>query len=395
MAMRILALIVIFLAATFAWVVLSATLVVRTQQADTEQRSALGSLWGPPQTQCVPEFSYPIRKSFQSLPLSASRIAVDLALDQRRKGLRWYNTYRVSFSGAYRVVNTSTASQLRFALPLPADNGVYDDVRVLVDGRPIANTTEGGIVRAAIPVSPGRVTEVSVAYQSRGIGTWSYRFGIGSNTIRNFDLVMRTDFKAIDFPAGTLAPTNERQTADGWELQWRYRDLVAGVGIGMGFPERLQPGQLAQRITMWAPLSLLFYFFVMFIITTLRRIDLHPMNYFFLAAAFFSFHLLFAYTVDRISISSAFLICSVVSMFLTISYLRLVVGLRFAAVEAGLAQFFYLILFSLALFNEGYSGLAITIGSIVTLFVTMQLTARVDWGERFAGQLKPAAAGLR
>src|ERR1017187_1436748 len=54
------------------------------------------------------------------------------------------------------------------------------------------------------------------------------------------------------------------------------------------FPERLQPGQLAQRITMWAPLPLLFYFFVMFIITTLRRIDLHPMNYFFLAAAFFS-----------------------------------------------------------------------------------------------------------
>ncbi len=390
--MRILALVVIFIAATFAWVVLSATLVVRTEQADTEQRAALGSLWGPPQTQCVPEFTYPVRKGFQSLPLSASRIVVDLALDQRRKGLRWYNTYRVSFSGAYRVVNTSAVAQLRFALPLPADNGVYDDVRVLVDGRPIANTTEGGVVRAAFPVPPGRSAEVSVAYRSRGIGTWSYRFGIGSNTIRNFDLVMHTDFKAIDFPAGTLAPTNERQTADGWELRWQYRDLVAGVGIGMLFPERLQPGQLAQRITMWAPLSLLFYFFVMFIITTLRRIELHPMNYFFLAAAFFSFHLLFAYTVDRISILAAFLICSVVSMFLTISYLRLVVGLRFAAVEAGLAQFFYLILFSLALFNEGYSGLAITIGSIVTLFVTMQLTARVDWGERFAGPLTPAAA---
>src|ERR1022692_1320259 len=106
MAMRIVALIVIFLAATFAWAVLSATLAVRTEQADSEQRAALGSLWGPPQTQCVPEFTYPIRKGFQSLPLSASRIAVDLALDQRRKGLRWYNTYRVRFSSAYRAVNT-------------------------------------------------------------------------------------------------------------------------------------------------------------------------------------------------------------------------------------------------------------------------------------------------
>lgn len=152
----------------------------------------------------------------------------------------------------------------------------------------------------------------------------------------------------------------------------------------MLFPERLQPGPLAQRITFWAPLSLLFYFFVLFIITIIRRIDLHPMNFFFLAASFFSFHLLFAYTVDRIDVWVAFLLCSVVSMALTVSYLHVVVGLRFAAVEAGLAQVFYLILFSLALFNEGYSGLAITIGSIITLFVTMQLTARINWSERFA-----------
>ena len=156
-------------------------------------------------------------------------------------------------------------------------------------------------------------------------------------------------------------------------------------------PEHLQPGPLAQRITFWAPLSLLFYFFVIFIITTIRRIELHPMNYFFLAAAFFSFHLLFAYTVDRLPIGTAFAICSIVSMFLTITYLRLVVGLRFAAVEAGLAQVFYLILFSLALFNEGTSGLAITIGAIITLFLTMQLTARINWSDRF-GQTNPKLA---
>jgi hypothetical protein len=116
----------------------------------------------------------------------------------------------------------------------------------------------------------------------------------------------------------------------------------------------------------------------------LRRIELHAMNYLFLAAAFFAFHLLFAYTVDRIRIEYAFGLCAAVSMALTISYLRLVVGLRFAAVEAAAAQFFYLILFSYALFDEGYSGLSITIGAIVTLFVTMQLTGRIRWPERFA-----------
>jgi hypothetical protein len=88
-----------------------------------------------------------------------------------------------------------------------------------------------------------------------------------------------------------------------------------------------------------------FYFFVLVIVTTLRKIELHTVNYFFLAAAFFAFHLLFAYTVDRMEIWQAFALASAVLMFLTVSYLRLVAGLRFAAVEAALAQFFYLILF--------------------------------------------------
>jgi inner membrane protein involved in colicin E2 resistance len=122
----------------------------------------------------------------------------------------------------------------------------------------------------------------------------------------------------------------------------------------------------------------------MLLITTLRGIDLHPMNYFFLACAFFAFHLLLAYLVDRMPLMAAFLICSVVSMFLTISYLRLVVGLRFAAFEAGIVQLIYLVLFSYALFNEGWSGLTITIGAIITLFVAMQLTGRIRWDERFA-----------
>ena len=52
-------------------------------------------------------------------------------------------------------------------------------------------------------------------------------------------------------------------------------------------------------------------------------------------------------------------------------------------VEAGMAQVIYLVLFSYAFFIPGFTGLAITIGCIMTLFVVMQLTARVRWSERF------------
>ena len=113
------------------------------------------------------------------------------------------------------------------------------------------------------------------------------------------------------------------------------------------------------------------------------------MNYLFLAAAFFAFHLLFSYTVDRIDIHLAFAICSVVSVFLVVSYLRLVVGLRFAAIEAGLAQIVYLVLFSYAHFYPGSTGLILTIGSILTLFALMQLTGRIDWAAKFAAIAPP------
>ena len=57
--------------------------------------------------------------------------------------------------------------------------------------------------------------------------------------------------------------------------------------------------------------------------------------------------------------------------------------MRFAAIEAGLAQLIYLVLFSYAFFFKGFTGLAITIGSIVTLFVVMQMTGRIRWEDKF------------
>jgi inner membrane protein involved in colicin E2 resistance len=163
----------------------------------------------------------------------------------------------------------------------------------------------------------------------------------------------------------------------------------------MTMPEKLQPGPLAGNISYAAPVSLFFFFFLMFIITTLRNIDLHPMNYFFLATAFFAFHLLLAYLVDHISIHAAMAIASVVSVVLVVSYLRLVVGMRFAAFEAGTAQLIYLVLFSYAFFWKGFTGLSITVIAVITLFVVMQVTGRIRWSERFAARTAAPLPGTR
>ncbi len=223
-----------------------------------------------------------------------------------------------------------------------------------------------------------------ISYRSQGLDTWRYAFGTDMSQVRDFALRARTNFTGIDFLENTLAPSEERRNANGWELAWKYRTLVSGYNIGIAMPAHAQPGPLAGAICYFAPVSLLFFFFVLFMFTMLQGVRLHAMNYFFLAQAFFAFHLLFAYLVDHVAIHLAFLMSSLVSVVLVVSYLRLVAGARFAMREAGMAQFVYLVLFSFSFFFEGYTGLAITVGAILTLFVTMQMTGRVDWSRRFS-----------
>lgn len=387
---RITAIALIFGGASLAWLILGTTLNARTADSDESQLGRLAAQWGSSQTQNAPQITAQLSPNKHAfVPIRSTSIDVRLGLEQRRKGLLWYNLYNVRFLGHYVVRNTTNTSHLAVRFPLPAAGGTYADLVYTIGGHRVDNANAVDQDRVNFDLAPGQATVIDVGYRSRGMDSWTYRFKNGVESVDDFTLTMTTNFKAIDFPPQTLLPTTEQPLDDGWRLQWKYDSLVTANGIGMTAPYPLQPGPLAQRITFWAPVALLFYFFVMVMLTTLRNVNLHPVNYFFLGCAFFAFHLLFAYLVDRIPLEVAFVICSLVSMFLTISYLRLVVGWRFAAIESGVAQLIYLVLFSYALFNEGWSGLTITIGAIVTLFVAMQLTGRIRWGDRL-----PVAAGV-
>ena len=406
---RIAAVVFIFICTSVAWMILGGTIFTRTDSTGALSESSVKSTWGSAQVQKPPEARWyervvndepvvegnktVIRRSTATktvnLDLEQSRIKVNFDLDHRKKGLLWYSTYGVDFAGEYLFRNeTDQARVTTFTLPLPAQNAVYDRLSLKVNGEPLKFSTNANMVAGDFTVPPHEVVRLSTAYHSQGLDNWRYSFGETASSVRDFQLEMETNFRKIDFPESTLSPTRKQETSNGWHLTWDYKNLISGFQIGMKMPERLQPGPLAGKISFFAPVSLFFFFFVMFILCTIRGIELHPMNYFFLGAAFFAFHLLLAYLVDHISIHLAFVICSAVSIFLVVSYLRLVVGSKFAMREAALAQFVYLVLFSYAFFFEGFTGLSITIGAIVTLFVAMQTTGRINWGERF--QRRPA-----
>lgn len=406
MIKRFIGMSVIWVFTAMAWMILSGSVSFRTHQADGTLKSRVGKLWGKPQVQTPLRLHWNrsyvdqeestqkddtgkevtiTKKKHRSVrvnvPLQSSRVRADVGLDHRKKGLLWYSTYSVDFEGTFGFKNLEYKEKRHtFEFQLPDPEGIYDNFQCLVNGKEVRVRSVNGRLMFSRMLAAGEEGEVFLSYRSFGQDTWMYSFQTGNDTfkVKNFELTMKTDFKEIDFPDGTMSPTSKEYDGRGWSLTWKYDNLMSGTGIGVAMPEKMNPGPFVTRVTRFAPVSLLFFFFILFIISLLKRIPLRVEHYFFLACAFFAFHLLMAYLVDHVNLYLAFFISSLVSVFLVVSYLRLVVHDRFAFREAGMSQFIYLVLFSWSFFYEGYTGLIVTVGSILTLFVVMQLTARVD-----------------
>jgi hypothetical protein len=400
-----------FVVTCIGWLVLGGVTSVRSSASTRDLRGDVADLWGRPQSQQAPSFQHSwvterdatrtetvggevrtvrervAERHDRAVSPTATRVRADLHLDRRRRGLVWYALYDVRFEGAWTYVHREPeAGTLSFRFSFPDAQALYDgfELRVNGDDRARELRPDAGSVATEVPVRPGETVEIRVAYTSRGMDTWHYAPTDSVGNLEDFSLRLTTDFPDIDFPASTMSPSTKTPTAGGWELEWTFARALTGRSIGMILPSHVQPGELAASLAFSAPISLFFFFLVLFVLATIRGLDIHPINYFLLGAAFLCFHLLFAYSVDHVSIEVAFALASAVSVLLVVSYLRLVVSARFAFVEAGLAQLVYLVGFSLAHFWEGWTGLSVTVLSVVTVFVLMQLTGRIRWSEVLA-----------
>jgi hypothetical protein len=420
---RLFAVAFIFLCTCVAWLFLGTSVLHRSGEADQRLAEEVSRLWGGHHEQRPPEVwverpgqeaetvqqknddgTTTTRKVAREVirripvPLESSRVEMTIDLAPRQKGLLWYDTWSGEYRARYAFHNPDgEPRRMGIRLTFPSSQAIYDGFRLRLNGEDLPFGGDLEKDASTLVELPARGTaELEVGYRTRGLGPWHYSFGgEGVTRVRDFELTMRTSFDDVDFPAGTLSPTRSIPEPPGRRLDWRFESLVTGQKIGLDPPDRLNPGPFAARVTFFAPVALLFFMTVLVILGMVRGPALHPMHWFFLSAAFFAFHLLLAYLVDHVDVHLAFALSAATSVFLVVSYLRVVAGTRYALVRAGLAQVVFLVLFGYSFFLEGYTGLTVTIGAIVTLFVLMQSTARVDWPTVFAsrnpGPLSPLA----
>lgn len=385
---RILAIIFIFCASAVGWFILGGAVTVRTGETGSKLQGAVTDGWGPPLAQPHPEAWYltpgSARPEVRMLP-TASNVRVRLAYEPRKRGLLWYRTYAVHFEADYEIANPSPVTQTVYAkFALPAAGATYHNFAFKFgDGDGGGRTPTDGALVEATQIPAGGTAKLKVSYETRGSDAWRYAFPENAR-IKNFALSMETDFAEIDFPAGTASPTSSERAGDGWNLAWDYPDVLSAKGVGMGMPSVINAGPVAARVAFFAPVGLLFFFAVIWIVCSTRGEDLHPMNYFFVAAGFFAFQLLFAYLVDVLPLAAAFACAAAVSLALVCGYLHAVARGRITK-PAIAAQLAFMVLFSYSFFFEGYTGLTITIAAVITLALLMRATARINWASKFAG----------
>jgi hypothetical protein len=393
---RLLALGFIFGCTAVAWFILGHTLWWRTDTLNRRLNQEVTGNWGAPIEQTHPSIYYLAPTGAESKRLIQpvrSRIAVDLQHDPKKKGLLWYRTYRADFQAEYLIRNPTPIRQTIYVrFDFPAVGIRYDRFTLAIGEQITEKAPAGGGLTESILLGPGQEVPLRVSYQTTGLDRWQYSLH-NSPRVRDFVLRMKTDFAEIDMPAGAESPTGRTPSASGWDLVWEYSDVIGARAVGMDMPAVVNPGPVAARITYYAPVSLLFFFTVLLMLGMVQRVDLHPMNYFFLAAGYFAFQLLFAYLVDLMSVWTAFLVAAAVSVTLVSGYLARVAGMRFARLAA-VAQLAYLVLFSYSFFFRGLTGITITVGAVLTLALLMFFTAKINWALVF-GARPPSLPTLR
>jgi hypothetical protein len=394
--LRLFAILFITACTTVAWFLLGTALNVRTSQSGMSAAQSVLGGWGPPIVQGHPQAWYQSPGTGDGkawIRPTGSEVDISLAYEPRQKGLLWYRTFAAGFRGEYAFTNPTPIPQtiyVQFSLP-SADAG-YNEFSFTLNGKPTtANVTGKTPITEAAVVEAGGTATLMVAYKTRGLDRWTYSFGPESR-VQNFLLHMGADFEEIDFPAGS--PTERKRSGRGWDLVCSYPDEIGARPVSMDMPKVLNPGPVASRIAFFAPVSLVFFFSVLVVVCLIQKVDLHPMNFFFLAAGCFAFQLLFAYLVDVIPLGIAFFLSSAVSLVMVSGYLFLARGARLAKFAAA-SQFAYMVLFSYSFFFDGLTGLTITIGAIITLGILMVTTAKVNWSEKFSRRPLPPSLGGR
>ena len=397
---RIWAIVAIYLLACAGWGVLGTITKLRSEGFSRKLKEPVAQLWGSAVTQHAPSFyreSVNAKAHPEPLMPVRNRVSVHVISDPRKKGLVWYPTYLTTFDARYTLRNDQEEeSLLVISFSLPDSQGTYNNFGLFIDDQRVAGHVDAVAgLNHEIVLGPGAEREVRITYETRGKGVWRYVPAPDIGQVKDLEMSISTNFRDVDYPNDCRSPSSSTELSAskspgdgslqmaGMELIWKDTELISRQHIGIIVPEKLNPGPVSSRITYFAPVCLLFFFVLIATINVVEKVNVHPMHYLFVAAGFFSFHLLMSYMVGVMPMQVAFATSAVVSVAMVTLYLYEALKGRLPWKTAAAGQLFFLVMFSYTFFLKGVTGLTVAVGSVITLGILMKVTINVDWNSVF------------
>lgn len=365
------------------WFLLAERLEIRTYKAVGQQLESVKQIWGDNLAQPMPSIRYKRFGSDVSTlsqgDIQASDIAITLEMDYRKKGLVYYTGYNAKFTGKYTLQNPESEKiYLSFIFPYPTQNGVLQDIKLLINGEEDPEDTEyqPELALWTGTLNPTETLEVTVRYHGRGLNQFEYGFEPGKQINHFLMKVAVQGADALDYAESTMPPTQPpKETPTGKLLTWQLDSTLSQFDIGIILPDKLNVEKQLFVMTYRAPVFFLLFLFSLLAIFFLSKKTADFTQVAAISIVYFLFYPLFAYLAAYMDVILSFAIAFAGIGLLIFNYVRTLHGFKL-----GIAVFtiylFYLGVTSVAALLPTYTGLILTIEGVVLMGVIMQILSR-------------------
>lgn len=356
----------------------------RMDFAATELVKDVESRWGAPVVQPAPSVRFvesgSIFTELAPLALDWQHVRVEARMNYRKKGLRYFSGFDFLLTAQYGVRNPEAHDiDVAFVFPIEVDKSqvLLSDLDFRVNGAKAALDLGADRNRLVWTgrVEKGQGCTFSIRYRARGLEQFVYRLD-PALPARDTRLSVNVQGGAnYDYPDGVLAATSVSQRDDGVTLDWTFPSLESGVTLGIILPSEKTfdaiVGTMARRA--WAPFLVLIA-----LLSALARRHARPLCFYesyLVAAVFGFFFVLLAYLGAFMNFYLAYAISTLGLGAALTAYLRAIFSAERVTLLCGLWAS-TMIVPTLAVVLQGYTGLIYTIEILAALLGLMVLTTR-------------------
>jgi inner membrane protein len=287
---------------------------------------------------------------------------------------------------------------LLLGLSDPRGVGIDPEVRIDGEARRFATGTQGLLPGAGLNVALGQVAaadlaagrRIDFAFPLKLMGLEHLRIAPTGETTT---VALKSDWPHPSFQ-GRFLPTTRTVTAQGFEARWevshlaRSFDRIAkggaehaahGETLGVSYMDPVNVYLKSERAVKYGVLFVVLVFAAFFLTETLRRLQIHPLQYLLVGLALAVFFLLLIALSEHTDFGIAYAASAAASTLLIGAYLAgaLRERRRGIAFGAGIATL-YGVLYGVLLSEDN----ALLMGALLifsTLGATMLATRRIDW----------------